>query len=216
MTTSEGTLDSLRPLTLALLAPAAALVAVLAVTASAASSQTVWYVIRGAGVVAYALLALAVVFGLLITNHVLPGGRPRVDLYEVHIFLSLLALAFTAVHGLALLFDNFISFSPVQVLIPFTSSYRPFAVALGILSLYIALVVYGSFWFRKRIGYRIWRAIHYASFLAFVLAAGHGLLSGTDTGTAWMVAIYATTAAGVAGLVAMRVIAAQAGTPRPA
>src|SRR5437762_14154909 len=107
MTTSEGTLDGLRPLTLALLAPAAALVAVLAVTASAASSQTVWYVIRGTGVIAYALLALALAFGLLITNRVLPGGRPRVDLYEVHIFLSLLALAVTALHGLARLPDHF-------------------------------------------------------------------------------------------------------------
>jgi len=196
------------------LAPLAALGAVFAVTASAASSQTVWYVIRGTGGIAYGLLALSVAFGLLITNRVAPGGRPRVDLYEVHIFLSLLALAFTAVHGVALLFDNYISFSPSQILVPFTSSYRPFAVALGILCGYVALAVYGSFWARKRIGYKAWRALHYASFLAFVLAAGHGLLSGTDTHTAWMKAVYTVTAAAVAVLVAMRVIAAQAGTPR--
>ena len=162
------------------------------------------------------LLALSVGFGLLITNRVLPAGRPRVDLYEVHIFLSLLALAFTAVHGLALLLDNYISFSAVQILLPFTSSYRSFAVGLGVFSFYVALAVYGSFWLRKRIGYKTWRALHYASFLVFVLAAGHGLLSGTDTDTAWMAVIYALTAGGVAALVVMRVIAAQAGSPRPA
>ncbi len=187
-----------------ILAPISALLFVGAVIATGVSASTVWYVIRGTGIIAYLLLALSVAVGLLITNRVAPSGRPRVDLYEVHIFLALLALGFTTVHGLALLLDNFVSFSAVQILVPFTSSYRPFAVALGILGFYVSLVVYLSFWARQYIGYKAWRTLHYASFAAFIVAGLHGVLSGTDTHTWWAVSLYAITILAVAGLTVRR------------
>jgi sulfoxide reductase heme-binding subunit YedZ len=214
MTTLEETLEESRPSAFQILAPAAALLFVIGVVASGASDSTVWYVIRGTGIIAFLLLALAVSVGLVITSRVLPAGRPRVDMYEVHTFVSLLALAFTSVHGVTLLLDKFVSFSVVQILVPFTSSYRPFSVALGILSLYIAAAVYGSFWARHYIGYKTWRTLHYASFIAFILADLHGILSGTDTHTWWATGQYAIATLAVAGLTGWRVASGGPGRAR--
>src|SRR5438045_5923511 len=136
MTTGADELEESQPSPFHLLAPAAALALVVAVVASGAGQQTVWYVIRATGVIAYALLAASVIVGLMITGRAVPGGRPRVDVYEVHTFTSLLALAFGATHALPLLLDNYVTFSPVQVFVPFTSSYPPVSVSLGILAFY--------------------------------------------------------------------------------
>jgi sulfoxide reductase heme-binding subunit YedZ len=203
----EALLDQATPSPLLLLVPLLALVLDVAVVASGFSSQTVWYVIRASGIVAYVLLTLSVLAGLTITNRVLPSGQPRVDAFEVHSFTALLIFGFVSVHVVALLLDSFIGFSPLQVLIPFTSDYRPLAAGAGILGLYSTGVVYASLWVRKRIGYKTWRTLHYLSFVAFILATLHGTFSGADTGTAWMILIYAVAAVTVALMTLRRVMA---------
>ena len=204
MISLEQELEESQPSAFHVLAPLAALLFVIGVIASGASASTVWYVIRGTGMIAFVLLTISAIVGLLITNKLLPSGRPRVDLYETHTFVSLLALAFTSIHGVALLLDNFVHFSAVQIAIPFTSTYRPFGVGIGILGFYIAAVVYASFYLRKRIGYKTWRTLHYASFAAFFLADMHGILSGTDSSTWWALAIYVIATLAVAGLTGLR------------
>ena len=177
----EELLDQAKLSWLHYLAPVLALILDVVVLASGASSQTTWYVIRASGIVAYVLLTLSVAAGLLITNKVLPSGRPRVDAFEVHNFAALLVLGFVSIHMVALLLDAYIGFSPIDILLPLSSTYRPLAVAGGILGLYVTLIVYGSVWVRKHIGYKTWRTIHFASFAAFLMAALHGIFSGADT-----------------------------------
>ena len=191
---------------LGLLAPLASLLLVLVVTLSGAGPTTVWYVIRAAGIVAYLLLTLSMAAGLLVRHRALPPGRPRVDAFEVHSFLSLLVLGFASFHAFSLLLDGYIGFSPSQVLLPFTSSYRPISVALGTLTLYLVAVIYGSFWLKRFIGQRGWRTLHYGSFVAFAGATYHGILSGADTSAVWMLAIYLAAIALVLGFLAYRLL----------
>jgi methionine sulfoxide reductase heme-binding subunit len=179
---------------------------VAAVTLSGAGATTVWYVIRAAGIVAYLLLTLSMVAGLLVRHRAMPPGRPRVDVFEVHSFLSLLVLGFATFHALMLLLDSYVGFSPTQVLVPFTSSYRPVSVALGTMTLYLSTIIYGSFWLKRFIGQRGWRTLHYGSFLAFAGATYHGILSGADTSAPWMLAIYLVAIAIVVGFLAYRLI----------
>jgi predicted ferric reductase len=179
------------------------------IAASGAGEMLVWYTIRGSGILAYLLLTTSVVAGLLMTNKTLPPGQARVDVFDVHSFTALLAIVFSGVHGLALLLDTYIGFTPAQLLIPFISSYRPFAVGLGIVSLYLAAGIYGSFWAKQLIGQRAWRALHFGSFLGFLLAALHGLLAGTDSGEPWMLALYSASAGLVLALTARRIATAK-------
>jgi sulfoxide reductase heme-binding subunit YedZ len=204
MTSTEETLDSWHPASATVLAPIAALAFVIGVVASGASNQTVWYVVRGTGIIAFMLLTASVVVGLLISTRSLPSGRPRVDLFEIHAFTSLLGLGFVSVHMFTLLLDSFVSFSPAQLLVPFTSTYRPFAVSLGIVGMYTMSVVYGSFWARRYIGHKRWRTLHYASFAGFFVVALHGMLSGADSHTAWMFAVYTLSIGAVLALTAKR------------
>jgi DMSO/TMAO reductase YedYZ heme-binding membrane subunit len=64
--------------------------------------------------------------------------------------------------------------------VPFAAPWRPAAVAAGVLAGWLSLALAASFRFRKVIGQRGWRRLHFASFLAFVLALCHALASGTD------------------------------------
>lgn len=52
-----------------------------------------------------------------------------------------------------------------------------------------------SFYARKRIGQKTWRAIHYISFLTFIMVTLHGFYSGTDPKTLAMQVMYLTSAA---------------------
>ena len=68
----------------------------------------------------------------------------------------------------------------MELLIPFTSSYRPAAVAIGVVSLYLLAAVQLTSLLRRRLSKKVWRSTHYVSFPLFVAATLHGLTAGTD------------------------------------
>jgi len=162
-----------------------------------------WYVSRAAGLVSWVILALAILWGLLLSSSVLgrhPGPRWLLD---VHRFLGGLAVVFVAVHVLALLADHYVSFTPTQLLVPFASSYRPGAVAAGVVALYLLVAVEVTSLVRRWIPKRLWRGVHLLSYGLFVLGTGHLLTAGTDaTEPAVLAAVVATTTTVVVGTVA--------------
>jgi predicted ferric reductase len=170
-----------------------------------ADQKAYWYVTRSSGFVAYGLLWLSMALGLMITNKLArawPGGPTLNDLHE---YASVLGLGFGVLHALALLGDQYTKYTLAQVLAPFASAnYRPFWVGLGQVGFYLLLLVTLSFYLRRWIGYRLWRAIHYLSFGVFLLALGHGLLSGTDAGATWAGNLYWGSAVSLAGLTVYR------------
>ncbi len=88
---------------------------------------------------------------------------------------------------------------------PFASPYEPVWVGLGVVAFYLLLVVVPSFWVRDRIGYRTWRAIHYATYGIFALAVMHGLFAGTDTRTPLVAGMMTASVAAVTVLTIWRV-----------
>ena len=69
-----------------------------------------WYVARAAGLVSWALLAAATLWGLALSTRAL-GDRPRANwLLDMHRWLGGTALAFTGVHVIALLADQYVHF----------------------------------------------------------------------------------------------------------
>jgi predicted ferric reductase len=164
-----------------------------------------WTCSRAAGVTAFAALALDVVFGLFVSTGILDRWVPRGASVDVHRWLSSVALAFVAVHVLALLGDATVRYDALDVLVPGFSAYRPGAVALGVFAMYGALVVQLSFGWRKRIGVRAWRMLHFAAFAVFVAAVVHGLYAGSDAAHASMRAVYAVAGITVLALVALRI-----------
>lgn len=213
---SQELLDRHGPSTAQILAPLTAVVVVAMSLLVTADSSTTWYIIRSTGVIAYVLLALSVIAGLLISQRAAPAGRTRLDLFEMHAFLSLVAIAFGSIHAVALLFDQYMGFTPKQILVPFTSSYRSLSVGLGVISLYAAILIYVSFWAKRYIGYKRWRALHFATFAVFLLVTLHGYFSGADSRETWMFAIYTFATIFVIALTTMRFASARASRQRRA
>jgi sulfoxide reductase heme-binding subunit YedZ len=91
--------------------------------------------------------------------------------------------------------------------VPFLSEYRPLEVGVGVISGYVMVIVTLSFYVKKQIGGpKVWRTLHYASFGVFALGTLHGIMSGTDTGTPWLVGMYATACTIVLFLTYVRIL----------
>jgi hypothetical protein len=180
------------------------------------SSQLVWYVARAGGIVAWALLAGSVIWGLTLSTRPL-GRRPRPAwLLDLHRFLGGLALVFTGVHVLAVLADSYVHFSLVDVLVPLTGDWHPLAVAWGIVGMYLLLAVELTSLAMARLPRRLWRRVHLASFPLFAVTSVHALTAGTDRhSTAFLLAV-ALAIGVVALLTALRVWQASLPGPAPA
>lgn len=166
-----------------------------------------WYTSRAAGVMAYLLLSATTLLGLAISTRAADGRLSRAVVFALHEHLSWLALGFIGLHAGALLLDHYQPFRPLDLFIPLLAGYRPFAVALGILSAYLAALLTASFYVRGWLGRRAWRAIHYSSFALYALATLHGVLAGS-MGEAWMQWVYLVSGAAVGFLTCYRLLLA--------
>ena len=146
-------------------------------------AHLVWYVDRAAGYTALVLLTASILLGLLLSLKVASPRWPRFLTNDVHEHITLMALVFIAIHGVAILIDPFMRFGWGDVLVPFGSAYHPLAMALGIVAGYLALAIWLSSRVRKQIGFRMWRRLHYATFLVYAFAGVHTLLIGNDRST---------------------------------
>ncbi len=189
---------------LALTLPAA--VAGIASLALSTPEKLPWIGSRTTAFIAYLTIAGSVVYGLLLSTKLLDAIAHRPVSFALHQELAAIGLGLSGVHGALLGLDQTIHFSLLDLLVPFASPYRPIAVGLGQLALYATVIVTVSFYARRRIGQRTWRALHYLTFLAFVGATAHGILAGTDTATPWAFAIYAGSAMAVVFLTTYRIV----------
>lgn len=139
-----------------------------------------WFVARSSGLVAWGLAALAVLWGLLLSTRIL-GRKVRPSwLLDLHRFLGGLTVVFIAIHLTGLILDPFVDFGAVQVLVPFASTWKPLAVAWGVVAFYLLLAVEFTSLLRNRIPKQWWRAVHFSSYAIFVLGTVHLLTAGTD------------------------------------
>ena len=173
-----------------------------------------WLVVRGAGLVAFALLTLSVWLGLAMSTRLL-GPRRQKKLHGLHRSLSWMGLSALALHMGALLLDPTINFGFAAVLIPFAAPWHPVAVAAGVIAGWLMLMLAVSFRLRARIGQRVWRRLHYASFAAFLLAMLHASTAGTDLAGIGGPILALVAGAPVLWLVLLRILAPR-GVPRPA
>jgi sulfoxide reductase heme-binding subunit YedZ len=153
------------------------------------STQALWYLARGSGVVSLILFTVVVALGIGTRSGRPFAGMNRLVVASVHRSAALLALLFLVTHVITLLFDPYAQLSVVDVLLPFGGGYRPLWVGLGTLALDLSLAVVVTSLLRDRIGQRAWRAVHWLAYAIWPVALAHGIGSGTDRGTTWLLAL---------------------------
>jgi sulfoxide reductase heme-binding subunit YedZ len=155
-------------------------------------------------VAAYVVLSIVVSLGLTLGKKAQSSRWPRFSVEEVHRFGGLLVGSLIGVHVLAIAADSFLPFSLTQLLVPFTSSYRPLWTGLGIAAAELLLALAITNHYRRRLPYRFWRRAHYLNFAVWGFASLHGLMAGTDRGAAWLAILYGVSVATVLMLLLWR------------
>ena len=171
------------------------------------TSPVAWYAARAGGVVAYVLLTIAVLLGMTMASRRRVERWPRIAIEDVHRFVTFAAGTFVVIHIVAIAIDAYLPFSLQSLVVPFISRYRPAWVGLGIVAAELMLAVAITNRLRERaLSYKTWRKLHYATFAVWGSATIHGLGSGTDRSTIWLVALQGAAAGAVLGMLAWRLL----------
>jgi DMSO/TMAO reductase YedYZ heme-binding membrane subunit len=166
---------------------------------------TFWILARATGLLAYALLTSSILAGIVLKARPFAHLKPAL-VTDVHRFVALVGLGAIAAHGTALVLDQTVHISPIALVVPGLVPYRPLWSAFGVLAFELMLLVYASFSFRRRIGVKAWRRLHWFTYAVFGMATVHGLATGTDTRQPWVLTFYAAAIGAVLAATAWRAL----------
>ncbi len=133
-------------------------------------------------------------------------------LLDLHRFFSTLTSVFLALHLVTLWADSFVEFGWVEFFIPFTSEWRPGAVAWGVLSLYLMVAVELSSLIRDRIPARAWHGIHLLSYVTLVFGTIHAWQAGSDVRNPVVLSVGLAALALIVGLTVFRIVVLRRGS----
>jgi hypothetical protein len=175
--------------------------------ASGAGPSALWYLTRGTGAVTLVLLTASVAIGVANVRRTQTERVPRFVVDAVHRSVSLLALGFLAVHVVTSVLDPFAPIRLIDAVVPFVSAYRPVWLGLGAIASDLLIAVALTSVLRRRFGHRAWRATHWLAYACWPVALVHGLGTGSDAKTSWMLALTAGSALVVLAAVGLRAAA---------
>lgn len=139
-----------------------------------------WFLSRSSGITAWVVLTALTILGILLSSRMLrPVDRPA-WLLAVHRWLGALFVVTVVVHMSALVLDSYVEFGAAELLVPMASSWRPGAVAFGILGLYYGMLVEVSSLLMRKLSRSVWRGIHYTSYVSYALVTVHAFAAGSD------------------------------------
>ena len=156
----------------------------LSVAQASQADTFVWILGRSSGITALIMLWAASVLGLLVSH---PNSHSWtwmqfVTRLRLHIGFSVFAILITIVHLVSLALDQFVDVGWAGALIPMASNWERIPVTFGVLSFYgMLLVAVTASLANSAIFRRSWLWLHRISLLFFVMAFGHGMLTGSDT-----------------------------------
>ena len=169
--------------------------------------QALWYTSRATGLVSLLLITATVVLGASHAGRAASSRWPRFTVHAVHRNLSLLTLAFLAVHIGTAASDSYVKIAWIDAVVPFVSEYQPFWLGLGAVAFDLVLAVLITSMLRLRVPLRMWRLVHVSTYAMWPVAVIHGLgLGGDDSTLWWVLALNVLCAAAVATALTRRLL----------
>ncbi len=178
-----------------------------------ASSTTLWYLSRATGIATLVFLTISVLLGIVTSYRWSTPEWPRFVIEFVHRNVSLLVVAFLALHVVTVISDSFAPIGWKDAVIPFASPYRPIWLGLGTVACDLVLALTITSLLRHRIGFRTWRVVHWLAYLCWPVAVVHGFGTGTDTKLGVALVITVTCVVSVVVASALRLASGLAGHP---
>jgi sulfoxide reductase heme-binding subunit YedZ len=178
------------------------------------TSSWSWYLTRASGLIAAIALVILMLSGIgQLTGYSFRFLEP-LTAWASHRALGLTFGVAILVHMVTLLFDHFVPFSVLTLLIPWLSTYKPVTiagiqlgslyVALGVLAFYATIVVIltSLFWIDKKP--YIWKITHILSYFIIASVFVHALYIGTDLASGWLRWLWIGSAVLIAGAILYR------------
>jgi methionine sulfoxide reductase heme-binding subunit len=175
---------------------------------------TLWYASRSTGVVALLLLTAVMLLGILVSRQGRLPGLPRFAVSGLHRNLSLLAVAFVAVHVLTAVADGYVDIPLTAAVVPLTSPYERVWLTLGAISLDLTLALIITSLLRRHMSRRAWWAVHLLAYLSWPIAWVHSVYSSGDLRHGILFVLALICAIAVVGAVIWRLAAAARDVPR--
>ena len=154
------------------------------------SDKHFWYLSRSSGIIAYTLFWLLMVSGLLLSTR-LGSYVNAARVFALHQFISLVALSLAGIHAIVLLADAYLALNIWQIVLPFAFNTDRWGVALGQLGFWLLFICVFSYYIKSFIGQRLWRWLHFFTFVAYMLVSIHLFMVGSDSQALPLLIFYA-------------------------
>lgn len=168
------------------------------------SSTPLWFATRATGMVALVLLTASMALGLLTSVRFERQRWPRFVTIGLHRSISLLACTFTALHIVTTVLDSFVPIGVADAFVPFIATYRPIWLGLGAIAVDLLIALTVTSLPRARMRHRTWQLVHWTAYLCWPVAVLHGLGTGSDTTTRWVLLLTLACVGAIACLIAWR------------
>jgi len=132
------------------------------------------------GLAAMTLLTLNILIGLVMSvkhNPVRDWPHRRINTFKIHNWTAYLALSVAIIHPVIILFSSTAKFRVVDILYPVNAPRQPWINVLGALALYSLAFVVVTSYFRRELGRKTWKTLHFTAYGTAALFYAHGILT---------------------------------------
>jgi methionine sulfoxide reductase heme-binding subunit len=152
-------------------------------------SAALWALGRGTGIVALVLFTLSMVLGIVARSGRTVPWLGRFGTSDLHRTAALTGTGLVAAHVGTLYFDPYAQLRLVDFVFPFLGAYKPLWLGLGTLAFDLLGVVTVVSLLRHRVGPRVFKGVHWATYVLWPVALLHALGNGTNGGAGWFRAL---------------------------
>ena len=132
------------------------------------------------GLAAMTLLTLNILIGLVMSvkyNPVRNWPHRRINTFKIHNWTAYIALSIAATHPVILLFSSTAKFTLMDILYPVNAPRQPWINVLGALALYTLAFVVVISYFRRELGRKKWKTLHFTAYGTAAFFYVHGILT---------------------------------------
>ncbi|MCI4673501.1 ferric reductase-like transmembrane domain-containing protein [Candidatus Mycolicibacterium alkanivorans] len=152
------------------------------------SSEALWALGRGNGIVALAFMTISVSLGIATRSGRPLVALPRFAVADVHRFVALAAVLLVGLHMGLLFMDPYAKLRVIDFVVPFLGKYRPLWQGLGTVAFDLLIIIIVTSMLRKSLGLKAFRVIHWATYTLWPIAMAHAIGNGTDAFRIWFLA----------------------------
>ena len=132
------------------------------------------------GLAAMTLLTLNILIGLVMSvkhNPLRDWPHRRINTFKIHNWTAYVALSVAVIHPLLILLSPTAKFALVDILYPVNAPKQPTVNVLGAIALYSLAFVVVTSYFRRALGRKTWKKLHFTAYGTAALFFVHGILA---------------------------------------